>query len=35
VEQFAISFERTAPGACALRMDWETTRAEVSVREQK
>lgn len=35
VEQFTISFERTAPEACSLRMDWETTRAEVSVREQK
>ena len=35
VEQFTISFERIAPEACALRMDWETTRAEVSVREQK
>jgi hypothetical protein len=35
VEQFTISFERTAPEACTLRMDWETTRAEVSVREQK
>ena len=35
VEQFTISFERTAPEACSLRMDWETTRAEVSVREAK
>jgi len=35
VEQFTISFERTAPEACTLRMDWETTRAEVNVREQK
>ena len=35
VEQFTISFERTAPEACTLRMDWETTRAEVSVREAK
>jgi Protein of unknown function (DUF2911) len=35
VEQFTISFERTAPEACTLRMDWATTRAEVSVREQK
>jgi hypothetical protein len=35
VEQFTISFERTSPDACALRMDWETTRAEISVREQK
>jgi len=35
VEQFTISFERTSPEACALRMDWETTRAEVSVREAK
>ncbi len=35
VEQFTISFERTAPEACTLRLDWETTRAEVSVREQK
>jgi len=35
VEQFTISFERPAPEACTLRMDWETTRAEVSVREQK
>ena len=35
VEEFTISFERTAPEACTLRMDWETTRAEVSVREQK
>ena len=35
VEQFTISFENTSPEACTLRMDWETTRAEVSVREQK
>jgi hypothetical protein len=35
VEQFTISFERTSPDACTLRMDWETTRAEVSVREGK
>ena len=35
VEQFTISFERTAPEACTLRLDWETTRAEVSVREAK
>jgi Protein of unknown function (DUF2911) len=35
VEQFTISFERTAPEACSLRIDWETTRAEVSVREAK
>ena len=35
VEQFTISFERTSPEACTLRMDWETTRAEVSVREGK
>jgi hypothetical protein len=35
VEQFTISFERTSPEACTLRMDWETTRAEVNVREQK
>lgn len=35
VEQFTISFERTSPEACTLRMDWEMTRAEVSVREQK
>jgi hypothetical protein len=35
VEQFTISFERTAPEACTLRMDWETTRAEVAVREHK
>jgi len=35
VEQFTISFEQTSPEACALRMDWETTRAEVSVRQQK
>jgi hypothetical protein len=35
VEQFTISFERTSPEACTLRLDWETTRAEVSVREQK
>ena len=35
VEQFTISFERTSPEACTLRMDWEATRAEVSVREQK
>jgi hypothetical protein len=35
VEQFTISFESTSPEACALRMDWETTRAEVSVRETK
>jgi len=35
VEQFTISFERTAPEACTLRMDWETTRAEVNVREQR
>jgi len=35
VEQFTISFERIAPEACNLRMDWETTRAEVSVREVK
>ena len=35
VEQFTISFERTSPEACTLRMDWETTRAEVSVREAK
>jgi len=35
VEQFTISFERTSAEACALRMDWETTRAEVSVREVK
>ena len=35
VEQFTISFERTAPEACTLRLDWATTRAEVSVREQK
>lgn len=35
VEQFTISFERTAPEVCTLRMDWETTRAEVSIREQK
>ena len=35
VEQFTISFERTAPEACTLRLDWETTRAEVQVREQK
>ncbi len=35
VEQFTISFERTSPEACTLRLDWETTRAEVNVREQK
>jgi hypothetical protein len=35
VEQFTISFERTAPEACSLRIDWETTRAEVNVREVK
>jgi hypothetical protein len=35
VEQFTISFESTSPEACTLRMDWETTRAEVSVREAK
>jgi len=35
VEQFTISFERTSPEACTLRMDWETTRAEMSVREAK
>jgi Protein of unknown function (DUF2911) len=35
VEQFTISFERTSPEACTLRVDWETTRAEVSVREAK
>jgi hypothetical protein len=35
VEQFTISFERTSPEACALRLDWETTRAELNVREQK
>jgi hypothetical protein len=35
VEQFTISFERSSPEACTLRMDWETTRAEVSVREAK
>ena len=35
VEQFTISFERTSPEACTLRLDWETTRAEVTVREQK
>jgi hypothetical protein len=35
VEQFTISFEQTSPEACTLRMDWETTRAEVSVREGK
>ena len=35
VEQFTISFERTALEACTLRLDWETTRAEVQVREQK
>ena len=35
VEQFTISFERTAPEACTLRLDWEATRAEVSVRETK
>ena len=35
VEQFTISFERTSPDACTLRMDWEKTRAEVKVREQK
>jgi len=35
VEQFTISFEQTSPEACALRMDWETTRAEVNVRQQK
>jgi len=35
VEQFTISFERTSAEACTLRLDWETTRAEVSVREQK
>lgn len=35
VEQFTISFERTSPDACTLRIDWETTRAEINVREQK
>jgi hypothetical protein len=35
VEQFTISFERTSPEACTLRLDWEATRAEVNVREQK
>lgn len=35
VEQFTISFERTSPEACTLRLDWETTRAEINVREQK
>ena len=35
VEQFTISFERISPEACSLRMDWETTRAEVNVREPK
>jgi len=35
VEQFTISFESTSPEACTLRMDWETTRAEVNVREVK
>ena len=35
VEQFTMSFESTSPEACTLRMDWETTRAEVNVREQK
>ena len=35
VEQFTISFESASPEACTLRIDWETTRAEVNVREQK
>lgn len=35
VEQFTISFEKASPEACTLRLDWETTRAEVSIREQK
>ena len=35
VEQFTISFEHSSPEACTLRMDWETTRAEVGVREAK
>jgi Protein of unknown function (DUF2911) len=35
VEQFTISFEHASPEACTLRLDWETTRAEVSVRQQK
>jgi len=35
VEQFTISFERSSPEACALRLDWETTRAEVNARETK
>lgn len=33
-EDFAISFDQ-ANGACTLRMDWETTRASVEIRERK
>jgi hypothetical protein len=30
VENFTIAFDKAA-GGCALRMDWETTRASVDI----
>jgi hypothetical protein len=35
VEQFTISFDKTGPSACRLKMDWEKTRAWVDISQQK
>lgn len=35
VENFTIAFDRTAPDTCRMRLDWETTRVYVDIKERK
>jgi hypothetical protein len=35
VEQFTIAFDKGGPDTCTMHLDWETTRASVSVHEAK
>ena len=35
VENFTIAFDKTGPDSCRMRVDWETTRAYVDIKEKK
>ena len=35
VERFTISFDRTKPDACVMKLEWENTRASVEISEKK
>jgi hypothetical protein len=35
VEKFTITFDRTKPDACVMKLEWESTRAAVEISERK